>query len=440
MTAIKSKNLQIYNAKQFKQSVSGAGYSVYFTFGRCYPWDNELSPPLANTSTDSLNELWNNMIGGKRITGNDVRHVIPRHNWQSGLTYAAYDNSIDSNVLMAANTVFYVITDEWNVYKCLSNNYGAVSTSKPISISSVSDFQTQDGYIWKYMYTVTAEEQLRFVTDDYIPVKTLITNDQSLQWQVQNNAISGALHDIIVLNGGSNYTTDDIAIRIVGDGQDANAFAVRNTTTNTISSIIVDNKGINYTFATITLDSLTGNGAIARAIISSPGGHGSDPLVELGGSNIMINATLKNYEFGKLPVTNDYRQVALLENPLVYRTSNVMSNSVVSQTTAIELNGISVEYAADEWVYQGSSFANYTYKGKVVEWDSANNLLKLANVTGKPKSELIIGSNTTAARFLSSITNPDMQPYSGKILYIDNILPIERAADQAEDFKVVLNF
>jgi hypothetical protein len=441
LTAIKSKDLQIFNAARFKKSVSGVGAAnVYFTFGRAYAWEDEFDPPLANTSIDAYYEVWDNMIGGKKVTGNNVRHAIPRNNWTSGAIYNGYDNSIDSNVLMNGEVPFYVVTDEWNVYKCISNNYGALSTSKPISISTTSDVQTQDGYIWKYMYTVTAEEQLRFVTDDFIPVRTQDINDQSLQWQVQNNAISGAIHYIKVLEGGTFYA-NDISVIIKGDGQDANAFAVRDVTSNSISEIVVDNLGINYTYAAISFYSTSdGKGAVARAVISPPGGHGSDPLAELGGSNIIINMTLKNYEFGKLPVTNEYRQIALVDSPLVYNKDTISSNAVVSQTTQIELNGVSSDYSVDEWVFQGRSLPNYTFKGKIVEWDSANNLLKLANVTGKPKSELLIGANTTAARFLSSITYPDLQPRSGKILYIDNILPIERAADQAEDFKLVLKF
>lgn len=441
MPAIKSKDLQIFNAKQFRQSIIGSSAAnVYFTFGRSYPWEDDTDPPIANTSMSSFYEIWNNMIGGKKIVGNNVRHVIRRHNWASGLVYNAYSDTTDPEAAEAANSApYYVVTDDWNVYKCLSNNYGALSTSKPKSISALSDLQTEDGYIWKYMYTVTAEEQLRFVTNEYIPVRTLSTNDQSLQWQVQTNAINGAIHDIIVLNGGS-YYSNNIVVSITGDGQDANAFAVRDISSNSISSIVIDNKGINYTYAVVTISSSMGYGGEARAVISPPGGHGSDALSELGGSNIMVNMTLKNNDSKKLPVTNQYRQIALVENPLVYKSETISSNVSTSQTMQLELSGVSIEYEQDEIVYQGPSLDKFTFKGTVVEWDSANNLIKLSNTTGKPRAELLIGNTTTAARFLSSITYPDWQPYSGKILYIDNIIPIERAADQAEDFKVVLNF
>lgn len=441
MSATFSKYLEVFNAKQFKESVSEPSSSnVYLTFGRSFAWANDSSPPQANTGVVSFNEVWNNMIGGKRLTGNDVRHCIPRFNWTSGTEYYAYDDIIDSKSLKNSNTQFYVVTDDWNVYKCLSNNYGALSTSKPSSISTFTDFQTSDGYIWKYMYTVTSEERLRYVTSNYIPVKSLTVNDGSLQWGVQNNAVSGAIHNILLTNFGSNYTANDIVISISGDGQDANAFAIRNVTSNTISTIVIDNKGSGYTYANVTLSSTTGTGAVARAIISPAGGHGSDPLTELGGSNLILNLQFKSNENGKLPVTNEYRQIALFEDPIAQGATYPVSNTVVNQTTILNLTGTSAEYVEDEFVYQGASLQSSTYSGRVVEWDSSNNRLKLIDVKGIPTSDLVVGYTTGAARFIGSITYPDMEPYTGKLLYIDNITPITRTVDQAEDFKIILNF
>lgn len=441
MSAVLSKYLGVFNAKQFKESVSEPSSSnLYMTIGRSLSWPSDSNPTVPNTSSNSYFDIWNNMVGAKRITGNDIRHCVPRFNWQSGSVYYAYDNLVDSKILNSSNTAFYVLTEDWNVYKCLANNYGVTSTVKPSSISTVSDFQTSDGYIWKYMYTITEEERIRFVTNNYIPVKTLQVNDGSLQWGVQNNAISGAIHSILVTNSGTNYTANDIYITITGDGSDANAYAVRNVTTNTISSIIVDNKGFDYSYADIAIGSPTGISATARAIASPVGGHGSDPLTELGGSNLVLHIQFKGDESGKIPVVNEYRQFAILEDPLVYDSTVIISNTNISQTTILTLNGTSPEYDEDEIVYQGSSLSQSTFRGNVVEWDSANNKLKINNTKGTPTSELIIGNSSGAGRFLGTITNPDMNPYTGKLLYVNNSVPIHRSIDQTEDFKIILNF
>lgn len=441
MASSRSKNLDIFVAKQVKESVSEPQSSnVYLTFGKSSSWANDAAPPQANTSTVEHNDIWKNMIGGKRISGNNIRHAIPRVDWTSGVVYEAYSDTNDSLEQLNINNQFYVLTSEHNVYKCLSNNGGVPSTIMPNILVTTTHFQTSDGYIWKYMYSLNAEEKLRFLTSSFMPVKTISESDNSQQWLVQENSIDGAIHVIDVLNGGSNYSANDVVVSIVGDGFYANAFAVLNTSSNTVQSIVVDNLGYGYTHANVTLISSFGGGATARAIISPPGGHGSDPLTELGGSYLLVNVQIRDTENGVLSTHNDYRQIALIEDPRLYGTTTVSSLPAVSQLTVLNLNGTSVEYTEDEWVYQGSSFATSFFKGYVVEWDTGNNIIKLAQTEGVPSKDLLIGANTTAARFVSSITNPTLQPRSGNLLYTDNMTAIQRADDQAEDYKIVLNF
>jgi hypothetical protein len=441
VTASRSKSLDIFVAKQVKEAVSEASSSnVYLTFGRSVAWANEAVPPQANTSVSNFNDIWKNMIGAKRITGNNIRHAVPRINWTSGTVYSAYDDLQDSLVLQATSNRYYVLTSEYNVFKCLWNNNGAASTVMPNILVTTTHFQTSDGYIWKYMYTLTAEDKLRFLTSSFMPVKTISNNDNSQQWLVQDNAIDGAIHIINVTNAGSNYTANDVVVSITGDGLYANAFAILNTASNTVQSIVVDNLGYGYTFATVSLQSSVGAGATARPIISPPGGHGSDALTELGGSYLISDIQLRDTEGGVLTTHGDYRQISLIEDPLLYATTNTSSLAAASQLTSLSLNGTSVEYTEDEWVYQGANFSTSFFNGYVVEWDSGNNIIKLSNTQGIPTKDLLIGANTTAARFVSSITNPTFQPRSGKLLYTDNMTAVLRADDQAEDYKIVLNF
>jgi hypothetical protein len=130
----------------------------------------------------------------------------------------------------------------------------------------------------------------------------------------------------------------------------------------------------------------------------------------------------------------------LIEDPYLHDTTIRATNTVFSQLTVLTLNGTSVEYQEDEIVYQGSSLNSSFFKGTVVHWDSSNNLIKLCDTEGTPDTELLIGETSAAARFVDSVTVPDLERYSGQLLYIDNVLPIERAEDQTEDFKIVLKF
>lgn len=439
-----SKDMHIYNAKQFKESVSEPFSSnVYLTIGRVTPWTNDVNPPVPVASYKSYYDVWKNMIGGKRLLGSDIRHVAPRHNWTSGTVYNQYDHDWDTNDLMLPTNKFYVITDEFNVYKCISNNNGGLASSKPRSTSSAGHFQTSDKYIWKFMYSLTSEDQQRFLTENYIPVRTLVLNDNSLQWRVQNDAVPGSIHHIQVTNSGVGYTTNNITVKINGDGQFANAYAVRNTVSDVIESIVVDNKGSGYTFANVSFITAVGNKqAAAKVIISPPGGHGSDPVSELGGSYLLIDGILDGSEDDIISVNNEFRQISLIEDPIVYGSDSISNNLAFSQATTITMSEsfATTNYLQDEIVYQGPNLANATFKATVVSWDVANVRLKVVNTFGNPTSSLLVGNTSTTARYVGSVTPPDLQPYTGKMLYIDNITPISRSEDQAEDFKILLSF
>lgn len=445
VVSVYSKNLNIFNAEQFKESVSETEVSsIYFTVGRVEPWANDASPLQANSSVTSLYEVYRNMIGAKRVLGSDIYHCIPRINWTAGTIYDRYDHCTCSLILFNPNTKFYIVTPNWDVYKCISNNNGAPSQNVPIQKITTGTVQESDGYIWKYMYTISAAEQLKFTTSDYIPVKTLANNDGSIQWSVQDNAIDGGLEYIHVVSGGQNYKDNTkIWITISGDGTGANAFAQTNAVTNTISTIVIDNPGSGYTYANVQVydDSTFGLGASLRAIISPPGGHGSDPLRELGGSNLILNLRLRYDEDGKLPVTNSFRQVALIKDPYSYGTTTTKTNTAISQFTTLTLSGVDDDsYFESEIVYQGASLANATFTGTVVAFESPNKI-KLTNITGTPQSASLIGSTSGATGVVTSPTvNPELEPNSGQLLYIDNIQPVSRSTDQIEDFKIVLKF
>ena len=443
MSSVFSENLKIYNAEQFKLSVSENGPSdIYFTFGKVTGWANDAAPTQANTSISTFNDIWDNMIGAKKITGNDIRHAIPRNNWETGTVYTEYDHDVDSLELFSANVKFFVVSTDWNVYKCLSNNNGAISTVMPQHISTNSPIEEADGYIWKFMYTISHEERLRFTTTEYVPVKTLVADDNSLQWQVQDQAISGSINAVKVVSFGNNYTNaNTITVSITGNGTGANAVARVNTTSNTISTIVITNPGSSYTFATVTItDSASGSNASARAIISPPGGHGSDALRELGGSYIIMNPRLVNSEGDVLPVENEYRQLEILQDPLVRTTSNVAANLVYTQLTSLTLSTGSSNYLKDEIVYQGASLATSSFKATVATWDATNNIIRLTNTLGTTISDVLVGANSGAIRYVTTITQNGLLPYSGKLLYTNNISPIQRAIDQTDDFKIVIKF
>ena len=435
-------DLRINNAEQFKESVSepAPNTKIYLTFGKVDSWSNDACPTSANSSISTVYEVWSNMIGAKRVLGSDVCHMIPRFDWASNTVYTAYDH-MNPN-LHDGNTKFYVMNSDYSVYKCIANANSAVSTIQPTSVSTTSLYSTSDGYIWKYLYTLNDSEKTRFLTDDYIPVKTLTADDGSLQYQVQQNAIKGAVRNIVVTNGGQNYTnTSNITITISGDGTSAIAIPVLNTSTNTISSITITDSGYNYTFGFVTItDKGLGSGATGRVIIAPPGGHGSDPLYELGGKNILVSTRIRYDEDGVLPTSNELRQISILKDPYLNSTSNVATNVAVLQAKTLTVQG-SGNYVPDEIVYQGTSLDASTFKGRVVSWDYTTNKLVLINTVGTPvSSQSVIGATSFTVRVLAGYQNESFEKYTGRILYVDNIKPVTRSSDQIEEYRVLIKF
>jgi len=101
---------------------------------------------------------------------------------------------------------FYVVTDEFNVYKCLDNNNNAASTYKPVG-TTVDPVTLPDGYMWKYMYSIPIALRNKFLTEAYMPVVTAIR---------PQFYSSGAIQTVKVDKRGQNYTYANISVS--GDG------------------------------------------------------------------------------------------------------------------------------------------------------------------------------------------------------------------------------
>lgn len=132
---------------------------------------------------------------------------------------------------------FYVVTSDRNVYKCIDNNNNSLSTVKPYATTH-EVFQTVDGYIWKFMYTIPNSLVNKFMTTEYIPVTTSVKSAYYSR---------GSIYSVNILNYGNNYTLGD-EIVITGDGyQRYNPYR--------ILTISIDNPGYGYTSApTVTID------------------------------------------------------------------------------------------------------------------------------------------------------------------------------------------
>jgi len=443
MPSIISNKFRINTGEEFINSLvqTGMNVSIYATISKIDAWANgDSSPDTPVDNRQNEVNVWNKMTGGSKLTAYNMSLVIPRINWIANTIFSYYT---DANSTPILNTNFYVVTSDFNVYKCIDNNFGANSTVMPSYTAIDSTHTESDGYTWKFMYNIGTADQLRFVTPYWIPVKRLGLNDGSLQWLVQTNAVDGSILWIRNINGGNNFNNvSNIIITIVGDGSGAQAVPVWNANSNSITSYVMLNYGSRYHYANVFITDLGGIGtnAVAQAVISPQGGHGSNPVEELGGSNVLIDVRLKADEGQKLTIANYYRQIALLENPITYGANNVYSNTAFNQTLISQLSAGSGNYILGEYVFQGIALANSSFSGRVSDWDSVNNVIRITETTGTPTAAGLLGANSGTIKFIINTTPPDLIPYSGRLMYIDNIVPIQRNSSQTEDIKFIIQF
>ena len=410
-----TKELSINNAEAFIEDATIASGDfnddtstvknstiLYVGIGRTENWTNEPNPDFVEENTQSLNyQTHREMFGAKKVGTTDICSVTTRYNWTSGTVYSMWRDT-DEDMYDRA---WYVLTDQLNVYTCLFNNKGATSTVKPTGFSTLA-FETSDGYVWKYLYTIPLGLANKFLTTSYMPVRKLTTADGTAevdrQLAVQNASVNGAIEIVETVNVGSGYETvangvvsaggkislslstaaatgassiDNFyngssiyissgtgsgqlrriidysgstrtltvntafattpntdsrvvispTLTIVGDGSGAKAYCTVNTSIGSVSGISVISRGSGFTTARayITANSIHGSGATANAVMTFPGGHGRNPVRELGSDKVMINIQLDDNlgtsvnGKGYIPSNTEFRTISVFKNPML---------------------------------------------------------------------------------------------------------------------------
>jgi hypothetical protein len=182
----------------------------------------------------------------------------------------------------------------------------------------------------------------------------------------------------------------------------------------------------------------------------------------------MTATTLTQDEGDDVTTANDFREVGLVIDPTTYGSSTVASATTARMTYAAKFSSASGTFDVDEKISNSSGAC-----GKVVEWDATNSILYYhqerfgdygtssttgaytaftgtgtitggtSSATGTPSTsatETVTLINNNTITFTSGYANPEMQPDSGEIIYIENRKPIQRASDQTEDIKLIIEF
>lgn len=296
----------------------------------------------------------------KQIDSNDVAPIIKRFNWAQGYVYDMYREYTDSDPAYSGATTidaaeFYVLTDQFNVYKCLDNNNNSPSFFKPTG-TSPNPITLDDSYIWKYMYTIPVSMRNKFLSTTTMPVVTALTNQfyskgSIVGYSIENSGegMSSASYKVVgfkIYDGGTNYSgTPTISIEAAHQPAGTNAVVDTITMVNgKITNITMSNEGSGYSYPPVF--TLTGT-ADVQAVI--------EPIIENTGLSYV-----------NLLVSGDGR---LEENPFVIDSIDVLDGGsgydsitllftnpdlpygVKASATVTIVDGVATEITVDEQGY-----------------------------------------------------------------------------------------
>ena len=423
----------------------------YAAIGRSEDWnDSDVAPTAVNNQVEDRNFRLG-LQSVKNIV--DTSFVVPRYNWSSGAIYSAYD---DKQVGYPTQT-YYVMNDNNQIYICIQQSKDAsgnaqVSTVQPTGGTDGTPFDTADGYIWKFLYSIGALDANKFISANFIPIKLVGTIDSDSpsadieQKTVQNNAVVGQIIGYAIDSGGAGYSGDP-NITVNGNGTKAKAGATENGGQVTKVELI-DSSG-NYTFGSgydYATVSVTGGGsptkpAKIRPILATPLGLGGDPRDDLRSTAVMFNSKPSGTETGDFIVGNDFRQVGLIRNIQDSSGSTLFTGSTGIALKQLRLSSVTTGFTADNTI-QGSTS---NVKALIDKVDSSNIWYHQTAATGFgnfDSGENITETDGNGAGVLNAsfapYINPEVDTLTGDVLYIDNRASVTRATDQTEDIKIVI--
>lgn len=494
-----NRNFKNKFVEEFIADVANTDSSSYYIgFGKAEYWVDDQNPPAAQTSIkDSYYDVQKNLLFGKKINASDLAYMIPRTTWTSNTVYSYYSH-LDPNLY---DKEFFVINTDRRVYKCLFNNYGAPSTVEPTGVSVLGDFDTADGYKWKYMYTVTSANMNKYATTDRIPVFENAT--------VALNAEEGAIHVCVVDNGGTGYIS---AAGTVEQIVSNTVFKISNTESSPISGIynlsafylggvnpdetaIIEDyvcntsgryvitqgsltmKNPTYDYIICPYVKITGDGqqAFALSTVNTVSGAiTSIQVVNRGfdytyadvqitansffGSGATAHAIISprnghgtdiiselgsdtiGISVSTNPTDNLYSWATYRQTSLLYNPIATANGELYTGSTFTQVNELSV-----------SNFSSIIFPGETITglvsgatakvlYMSTTTIYVIDTLGEFQLYETVLSDLTGASCVVSSINKEDIIPYSSEVFYYNNIEPIDRTGISSEQIKLYFKF
>lgn len=477
MTAIVLKDFKNMLLGKLEDFINDSNNNLYIGVGRTIPWNETDTPPIPENSDKDIRDAILDVVSIKNVE--DTSYVVPRNLWSYGTQYFGYDDDISGNV----NQRYYVMNRDNEVFLCLQTGYDSeglpvASIVEPDQNYEDAEFRTSDGYLWKYIFTVGAEDARYFMGANYMPVNRITeeegTNPASddhikIQWNIQSNATPRQIVGYKVINGGTGYLDNSPpTLTIHGDGTGAAAKAT--VIDGSIAYVSVEEQnnsngskshsfGEDYTYASVSIfedpiiNPQPGQFGEIIPIFGPVDGLGGDPRKDLRATSIMFYTRSNGSEntggdIGDWIVNNDFRQITLINNPLKDENGSLVNFTERTGTPLKTLDITAIDnFYVDDMIIGGITGA----KGYVVRIQSEIDpsdpnkfrLWYLQNEdTGfKPFStEAISVFNGLGNGSINIVGGtPEVILNKSEVLYLDNREPITRDETQFEDIKIIIN-
>ena len=278
---------RVQQARSFYRDIYNDNDRYFLAASRTQTWTTDTEPDTSFDNRVDMSQFRRDILFVKKVQNADVAMLARRIDWTTGTVYDQYDDGLNTTTtansgattLSAAN--FYVLTDEFNVYKCMNNNANGQSTVKPTG-TGTEIFETSDKYKWKFMFQIGASDRTKFLSDSYLPVRKVSGAGEP------DFDINGQIDSVTVSSGGAGYTSSP-TVTIQGDG--TGAVATATVSGGAVTAITIVSGGSGYSFADVKL---TGGGFTTVAQADAVLGTTDSPTLQTAVENTAVSGTIDN--------------------------------------------------------------------------------------------------------------------------------------------------
>ena len=529
MSAIVTDQFRILNANNFVESVENTNNSYYVFvglsnptgagslvgYGRSANWNSNTPSPIDSFAYRSHSS--DTMMFGKKVSSANIRRIIRRVDWVAGNRYEIYRDDYSAqnqSPLTAANRLYdanyYVLNSDFKVYICIDNGstgtnpLGNVSQDEPTftDLEPSKAGNSGDGYVWKYLFTVSPSDIIKFDSTEFITVpNNWSTSTDSQIRAVRENGDSNVnenqIKHVYIEKAGNNYANGlGQEVDIIGDGTGAKARV--DVVNGSITDVTVSAGGKGYTYGLVDLGTLNSNVTStnqAKLIpIIPPGlGHGSDVYTELGTDRVIVYARFDD-STKDFPIDTKFSQVGIVKNPTKVGTSVTYTDNTYSSLPAVKFETVSgtpevgeeikqvlaispnigkvakgyiasydvetkvMKYFRDRSLqfnrttYDHTDYTGISTSGRIYEFETGQNANNIEGTSSSFNGAISVnfsGITTNpngnklinlGTNFVSGLSDSEINKGSGEIVYLDNRPVIVRNSRQKEDIKIILEF